>query len=95
MSYSFKNFTGQNLQSCTDLDGQEIRGSCFSQEKPDTHIFPETMHGVVFLNCNLDNVFIPEGNMMVNCSARRFQAQEDGLDWEIDEQNLPIKILGT
>ena len=94
MTYSHKNFTGQYLTQAADLGGQTIIGSCFSHEKPDTVVFPDDMAGVTFIRCNLDNVVIPPGNTLVECQIRRFLAQDDGLDWEVDENNNPLNPLG-
>ena len=63
----------------------------FSQEIPDSHIFPDDMTGATFINCNLDNVFIPEGNMVIGGRQNRFKAQNDGNDWEIDETDKPVR----
>ncbi len=62
--YSHRDFTGRTLIEAIDLDNQVILNSCFSQETDGdlVHIFPEDMTGVNFVNCNLDNVFIPPGN---------------------------------
>jgi uncharacterized protein YjbI with pentapeptide repeats len=93
MPYSRKDFTGRNLTERTDMSGLEIRGSCFSQEIPDTHVFPEDMTGVTFVNCNLDNCFIPEGNTVIDCRTTRYKVQNDGHEWEIDEQGNPLCII--
>lgn len=100
MDYSHKNFTGQSFIERTTsdgetviLNGQTITGSCFSHEKPDAHIFPDDMTGVTFINCNLDNCFIPAGNTVVGGSQRRFIVQDDGFDWIIDENNQPMEKL--
>lgn len=92
---SFKDFTGRNLRNEKIEPGETIEASCFSQEKPDTHVFPDDMTGVTFLRCNLDNVFIPEGNLMIDCRQRRFLVQNDGNDWEVDENNLPVQLLNN
>lgn len=88
--YSYKDFTGQNLR-LHNIEQEIIERSCFSQEKPDMKIFPDDMKGKTFLNCNLDNVFIPPGNITKDCSQRRFMAQDDGYDWILDENNNPIE----
>lgn len=93
MVYNFKDFTGQFLQDADFSGVTEIVRSCFSQEKPDTHVFPDDLSGVVFVDCNLDNVYIPPGNVTVNCSQRRFKAQDDGYDWLIDENDNPVERL--
>ena len=81
MPYSHKDFTGRFLGERTDMNGLTIKGSCFSQEKPDTHCFPEDMTGVTFEYCNLDNCFIPAGNTVVEGSQRRYEVQNDGNEW--------------
>ena len=91
--YSNKDFTGQDLSNRTDMNGLVIENSCFSQETPDREIFPKDLTGCTFIDCNLDNVFIPEGNKLENCSTRRFKAQDDGKDWIIDEDGKTIKTL--
>lgn len=92
MIKSFTDYTGQLLTDET-AEGV-IEASCFSQERPDSRIFPEGMTGVTFLRCNLDNVFIPEGNTVEGGSQRRFMVQEDGYDWLVDENNNPIARIG-
>ena len=94
MSFSFKDFTGRNLTTMV-ITPQIIERSCFSQERPDTEIFPSDMGGVTFINCNLDNVKVPEGNIVIDCSTRRFAPQSDGNDWEVDELNNPIQSLNA
>ena len=89
---SFTDYTGRNLSDCA-IEGDIIESSCFSQEMPDSHIFPEKMKGVTFRRCNLDNVYIPPGNTVENCSQRRFKAQDDGEDWLVDENNKPLSLL--
>lgn len=91
--YSHRDFTGRTLIEADDLGGQEIVGSCFSQEIPDTVIFPKGMKGVVFKNCNLDNVVIPDGNKFIDCSTIRFEVQNDLNDWEIDRNDIPVCVL--
>lgn len=92
--YSKKDFTGHDLSAETDMFGIEIIGSCFSQESPNRHIFPDEMSGVNFIDCNLDNCFIPEGNTIIRGSHRFFKVQEDGQDWLVDPITLePIEPL--
>ena len=93
MTYSHKDFTSQTLIERTDLNGQFIRGSCFSQQVPDSVIFPEGMTGVTYLNCNLENCVIPEGNTVIDCETRRYAVQNDGNGWEIDENNVPTTVV--
>jgi len=89
--YSFKN--NYNCNTSNIHNDINIYQSCFSQEIPDTKIFPNNMQGITFYNCNLDNVYIPTGNKAVGSSCRRYKTQSDGRDWEIDESNNPIKCM--
>lgn len=90
-AYSFKDMTGWDLSARRDLNGQVIYASCFSQETPDREIFQMT--GVTFIRCNLSNVLIPPNNTAIDCQRVRFESQPDGKDWEVDENNEPIRIL--
>ena len=74
-------------------DGVVVYGSCFSQLVPDTSIFRTNMTGVTFRNCNLMNVLIPPGNVTIDCQTQRYAVQRDGKDWEIDENNKPVRPL--
>lgn len=89
--YSFRNFTGQDLSSREDMDGLAICGSCFSQEVPDAPTLPPKLTGATFVRCNLDNVKVPDGNTVIDCTTRRFRAQNDGNDWLLDANGDPEK----
>ena len=98
--YSFKDFTHQSFKDVTDLvPGTVIVGTCFYQENhPDSHIFPETMTGVTFLRCNLDNVFIPPGNIVgaiqgVESTQKRIKVQNDNDDWILDNKLSPVEPM--
>ncbi len=88
-----QDFTGQTLIERTDLDGAIFYHCCFSQETPDSHIFPETMTGACFAYCNLDNVFIPDGNSTGECSQKKFSIQPDSHDWLLDDAGNPVEML--
>lgn len=93
-AYSNRDFTGQILSDRTDMDGLTIENSCFSNETPNTHVFPDSMRGVTLVDCNLDNLFLPNDTQMVRCSHRFFQVQNDGEDWIVDPDTLePIEPL--
>lgn len=86
--WSFKNFTNLN---CTGLpDGITVYASTFYWEQPDYQTFRKDLSGVTFIKCNLDNLIIPEGNTVIDCSQKRFCCQNDGNDWEIDKDDLPV-----
>jgi hypothetical protein len=82
--YDNKDFTGHDLSDRKDMDNLTITGLCLSNETPNAFVLPPNLKGVTFVDCNLDNVFIPVGNVMVRGSNRRFKVQEDGEDWIID-----------
>lgn len=92
MPYFHKDFTGRTLIN-EYLNGQYITGSCFSQEKPDTQVFPKNMSGVTFVNCNLDNCFIPDSNTVIDCTTRKFSVQNDLNDWELDSDGKPHRLF--
>lgn len=92
-THSSMDRTGLDLRGNGVKDNMAIVGACFSQENPDTHVFRESLTGVTFINCNLDNVYIPSGNTVIDCSQRRFKCQVDGYDWIVDENNNPVTPL--
>ena len=91
--YSFKNHAGGNLAEA-DLNGKTIYASTFASEQPGTQVFHPEIIGVTFIKCNLDNVVIPDGNTLIECSTKRFKAQDDGYDWIVDENNVPVERIG-
>ncbi len=99
--YSFKDFTGKSLRDIPveELNSSIIMGSCFYQEnKPNTKVFPDNMRGVVFKRCNLDNAYIPPGNMVVlegadKCSNKNLKEQNDWEMWIVDGNMNPIEPL--
>jgi len=89
--WSFKNFTNLN---CPDLpDGITVYASSFYWEQPDCHTFRDDLKGVTFIKCNLDNLIIPPGNVVIDCHTRKFKCQNDGHDWCLDEKDNPVKLL--
>ena len=90
--YSRKDFTGRTLKE-ENMTNVVIYGSCFSQEILDRHVFPDNMIGVTFIKCNLDNCYIPPGNITIDCWRRRFKVQNDLNDWLVDDSDNPIKPL--
>lgn len=90
--YSFKDFTGHNLSNKENISGV-IYASCFSQETPDSEIFPLKLEGVTFIKCNLSNVKIPDGNTIIDCNTTRFCCQNDLRDWEVDLNGKPTKLM--
>jgi hypothetical protein len=76
--YSFKDMTGWNLSTKTDMDGRTICRSVLSNETPDAQVLPPTLTGVTFVGCNLDNVDIPPGNTVVSGSRWRSRCRTTG-----------------
>ena len=88
--YSKQDYTGKSLLNETDLEGIVIYGSCFSQETPDTDVFPMIVKKITFYNCNLDNVkIVKPGWIVIGGSERRYKVQNDLNDWLIDDTNKP------
>lgn len=89
---SFKDFSGrpQFDRNLVEFDGKIVYASNFSQKTPDTFVFPKDMKGVTFVKCNLDNVIVPEGNTVLDCSQKRYQAQNDLNDWIVNEAYEPL-----
>lgn len=92
--YSFKDFTGRDLSNEKDMNDLVIYGSCLSHETPDASVLPSDLLGTTFIKCNLSNVKIPDGNMVIDCITTRFKVQNDLRDWEIDSENKPVKVIG-
>lgn len=74
-------------------DGIVIYRSSFYWEQPDSKPFRDDMRGVTFVNCNLDNLIIPNGNTVIGGSQRKFKAQADGEDWIVNDQKQPLEPL--
>lgn len=98
--YSFQDFTNEKFFETDDLDGSVIIGSCFYQDvegregDPRTEIFPSNMVGVTFIECNLDNVYIPQGNTIDStCSSRRVKRMYDGRLWILNAVLTPVEPL--
>ncbi len=89
--YSSKDFTNRTLLDAKDLEGITIFGSCFSKELPSSYtnqsyvsVFPDNVIKITFVNCNLDNVFIKAGWVVIGGTHRKFRVQSDGKDWVLD-----------
>lgn len=85
--YSYKDFTNVSLLDHDPAGfGGEIRGSCFYQEAAKDgevvkRVFPEGTGPLNLDRCNMDNVDVPLGSTVTNCSLRHMQIQLDGEDW--------------
>ena len=87
---SYRDFTNQTVSDSYDFSGKVIYQSCFSNEQPNSDIFGK-IKGTTFIKCNLDNITIPDGCTVVDCSQKRFKIQSDGNDWLVDENDIPDK----
>lgn len=92
--YTNTDYTGLNLSDRIDMDNLVIVGMCLSQPIP-RNILPPNLTNITFVDCNLDNVILPVSATIIGSSNRMFKPQDDGLDWEIDADGNPTKILGT
>jgi len=94
--WSFQNFTNKRnvfQGRGKELDSLTIYSTSFFQEQPDVDIFPSDVKNLTLAFCNLDNVVIPRGATLIECSTRRIQAQNDLRDWELDDQNVPVRLI--
>lgn len=98
--YSGKAFPyhGLSFKKETDLKpGTVIYASVFYQEWVEgdvmKDIFPATMEGVTFYNCNLDNVYISPGNTVIGGQHRKIQVQNDWDDWILEDNLKPKKPM--
>jgi len=92
--YSFKSFTNQTFTGVdpAEFNNSEIARSCFYQEgAPDKHVFPDNIQGVTFRECNLDNVYLPPGNIIIGGSHDKIMVQNDLEDWIVDDSLKPIQ----
>lgn len=90
-SYANKDFVNINLPS-----GSTVYASMFMNEKLDMSIFPSTMTGITFLECNLDNIILPPGNLIINLYTyppKKFKMENDLRYWVLDEQGKAKKLL--
>jgi hypothetical protein len=91
---------GKEIKDYADLSGKVVYGCFFSQEKPDTKIFPDDLKDTTFVCSHLDNVFIPENNKVINsadgvgCGSRKqYKRQNDREDWIVNAENNPIEPI--
>lgn len=61
-----------------------IVGSNFSQQIMETSVFPKGVSGLQFINCNLDNVILPEGcKLCADSCNQQHKIGNDGKDYVI------------
>lgn len=91
---SGRDFNGWEFLSRPEYDfsNKIIYASIFSQEAPDQSIFGDKMTGATFLRCNLTNVFVPDGNTVIDCVTTRAATLNDGRVWELDAGDRPVKL---
>lgn len=105
LKYSFKAFPFHDLhfrnEPVEDFNNTIIQGSCFYQEWREgdetimKDIFPKDMKGVLFIACNLDNVYIDETKNTIlkdttaQCSHKKIKVQNDLCDWVLNDDDTP------
>jgi len=96
--YSYKSFTNQDLSAlpASEFNNTTIKGAGFFQlfnagetipSSGGKSIFPEGITGVTFLYCNLDNVSIPAGNVIIEGTNKTIQIQNDREFWTLHKVN--------
>lgn len=100
--YSFRAFPYHDVSfkgvPAEDFNNTIIRGSCFYQEWRENEnvikdIFPDGMTDVIFVNCNLDNIYIPPGNTIQDGTNKRIQVQNDFQAWILDNDLKPVEPM--
>ncbi|MHC4397693.1 MAG: hypothetical protein ACYS1A_18780 [Planctomycetota bacterium] len=87
-----KNYMGFDLSSRpVEEFPAVIKNYCFAQEfsiddvvTEGKRVLPAGLTGVEFIDCNLDNVFIPPGNTVTRGSNKLIQIKNDLMDWVLD-----------
>ncbi len=94
--YSGKDFTHHTFLDVdpSEFNNSTIKGTCFYYEIMDgrvgyIQIFPTGITEVIFENCNLDNIFIPPGNTIIDGCHRCIKIQNDLEDWITDKDGNP------
>ena len=106
--YSFRDFTHQKFTDidASEFNNTTIDSSCFYQESlyssdalsvtppsPMVDVFPSGMTGVVFKECNLDNVNVPAGNIIIDGTHKKIRVCNDAEDWILDVDNKPLEPM--
>ena len=92
--YSYKDFHFQDLTKAkfSEFEG-EIYGSAFSQREPFTKCFPDKLAKAIFIDCNLNNCIIPEGNEVRGGTHKQIKEQADGEIWIVNELLQPVSPM--
>ena len=92
---SFLKASGKDFHNFPEykFSNKTVYASNFSQEIPDSDIFAEDTENVTFVQCNLDNVKLPDGSAVIGGSQRSFKVQNDLRDWEVDDRDKPVKLV--
>lgn len=90
--YSYGSFENKNFINSEpdEFNNSIIYGSNFSQKNHRTIVFPVNITGVYFLRCNMDNVYIPPGIEIFECSNKQIKLMNDLEYWEVDEYGNPL-----
>lgn len=97
--YSYKAFPYHRVSfksiPAKEFNNTIIVGSCFYQEWTEgdktivKDIFPNGMTGVIFKQCNLDNVLVPIGNTVQSGTHKKIKFQNDLENWILNKDETP------
>lgn len=92
--YSQKSFNNQDLsnESSSDFEGEIIGSNFYQENKPNSEIFPQGIT-TTFIRCNLDNVKVPSGCTMIDCTNKKIKVQNDLSDWILDDDGNPTEPM--
>ena len=93
--YSHKDFSHKTFVDTKpeEWNDTEVVNSCFYNETPNTKVFPDGIKDVQFIDCNLDNVVVPETCTIEGGCHRLIQVQNDLEDWILDKDLKPVEPL--
>jgi len=93
LKYSYKSFKRKSMLNipAKEFNDSETIGSGFYQDEPFSNVFPPDINGVVFVDCNLDNVNIPAGATVVRGTNKHYKTMNDQEYWIVDKQGNPIE----
>ena len=92
MKSGFKNKSFVDI-SPDEFSNKIIVGSNFSQNEPDTRVFPNGVVNCTLKNCVALNAIIPAGFILENTRNERIKTQNDGEYWIVDKDLKPISPL--
>jgi hypothetical protein len=91
----FSNSKAYTILNVNLPDGSTIYRSSFYREDPYYILFQTTAANITLLECNVDNIVIPDGwlvNNLYRPAPIQFTEQNDRRDWILDIQGKPVKV---